>query len=237
MQPVSHWIAALRTALPLAARDGDRDAVHDLRVACGRLAVWLRLSRRTALREDLRWLRHRAAPLRDVDVIEVMPEARRIADELAVQRLRAQRELALAARSSRTAGLLRALPLLPELDEDDARRELGTLARRARRAARALARGEAPLDDLHRLRRRLRALRYAREWLEEPTDDIKREQDELGRCNDRVVLLRTLRELAHDDATTAELADELERELEQRAGELRRRWSDAEIRDRVTRGK
>lgn len=233
MQPAKEWIDALRAQVSKTAARAAEEDVHQLRVACGRLGVWLRLAGTDVLRDDLHWLRRSAAPLRDLDVVGTMPEARRHSGRLYAERQRAERELALALESARTAGLVRALPLLPEPDERGARRALERLTKRARRAAEELAHSGDPFAALHRLRRRVRALRYAREWLGEDTRELRAAQEELGAYNDRVVLLRTLRELVTTPAPDVETSERLERELERRARELCRQWADPRARLRV----
>lgn len=229
----NEWIDALRAQISKLAVRAEEDDVHRLRVACGRLGVWLRLAGIDVLRDDLRWLRRSAAPLRDLDVVGTMPEARRHSGRLYAERQRAERELALALESPRTAGLVRALPLLPAPDERRARRTLERLTKRARRAGEELAHADDPFAALHRLRRRVRALRYAREWLGEDTSALRAAQEELGAYNDRVVLLRTLRELVPTPAHDAQTAERLQRELERRARELCRQWADPRARLRV----
>lgn len=229
-KPVDEWIERLRARVAQAAGVIDAEGVHELRVACGRLSVRQRLSGNEILRHDLRWLRRCAAPSRDADVLATAPELRAFACELELENERARRSLARAARSSRAAGLLRALPLVRAPGGSEARERLEALERRARRAAERLATDADVFDALHRLRRRVRALRYAREWLGEPTHALRAAQDELGAYNDRVVLLRLVERLAVDRADAAETAQRIERELEQRARELCARWSDPRAR-------
>src|ERR1043165_1021156 len=71
--PPTAWLDRLeeRTSLAESAPDAalDAEAVHELRVACGRLIVWLDLGGWRILRDDLRWLRRSAATVRDLDVV------------------------------------------------------------------------------------------------------------------------------------------------------------------------
>ncbi len=231
MQPAKEWIDALRAQVSKTAARAAEEDVHQLRVACGRLGVWLRLAGTDVLRDDLHWLR-RSAPRPCATsmswartMLSAAPPGR-----LYAERQRAERELALALESARTAGPVR---FAASNRTNEARRALVRLTKRARRAAEELAHSGDPFAALHRLRRRVRALRYAREWLGEDTRELRAAQEELGAYNDRVVLLRTLRELVTTPAPDVETSERLERELERRARELCRQWADPRARLRV----
>jgi triphosphatase len=178
----------------LAARE-DPEAVHQLRVAARRFLSLLRLFRKVLdpatagpLRQDLRWLLGELAPLRDLDVLlaEILPpvlEARPADPHLAElrraleDRRGAVRDRALAAvLSPRFTRLVLRVGLW--LEEDTVRPGKGGRSRRPRRfASRALRRMDRRvrkegrgLQDLspaerHRLRIRVKRLRYAGELL------------------------------------------------------------------------
>ncbi len=174
------------------AGDGDSESVHDMRVAAGRLSVWLEIGGRSALHDDLRWLRRSAARLRDVDV---MLERERPPEWTAVLHEQRTVELAhvrAALQSNRSRALLQALGFVPSPEAGTARSGARHLVHRVLRAGERMAHDEEDPHVFHRLRRRLRRLRYALEWLQEDARSVKKVQDSLGTFNDRVVELRHL---------------------------------------------
>src|SRR5436309_104031 len=74
------------------------------------------------------------------------------------------------------------LVYLPQLDEEDAEEGLAPIEERvSRRGARI---GESSsVEDMHRLRRGLRRLRYAREWLGKDVDDVREILEALGKLD------------------------------------------------------
>lgn len=176
----------------MAVAGADPEGVHQVRVAAGRLAVWLELAGRRTLADDLRRLRQAAAPVRDADVLldrELPPEV--------AAWLRARREAdrpVLAARilAPGTAALRRAFGVLPPIPRNEAIERLGRFTDRVRRRGAAAA--AAPDDDevIHALRRALRKLRYALDWVGAPDPRLKELQQTLGDLNDTAVELRTV---------------------------------------------
>jgi CHAD domain-containing protein len=77
-----------------------------------------------------------------------------------------------------------ALGLLPPVDPDRARRVLPRLARRALALGDELQRAPNDVEGFHALRRSVRNLRYAVEWLDEKTGGFKEFQDVSGRAAD-----------------------------------------------------
>lgn len=214
LRPTMSAVAALRIALREAAaqisanawgaRSGrDPEFLHQLRVGTRRLRAALRTSRglwrhgdASVLRRRLRALSRASGPARDWDVIA----ARRGAAWPAGARARHE-----AARDAlrRSLAELPALPL-PRA-RAGARRALQPFAREAlsrldRRIRRRLAqRGWGDSRQLHALRRRLRRLRYACEFLAGafPARDagpivaaLKSLQDLLGELNDIAIARR-----------------------------------------------
>lgn len=184
-------LAHLREHLPVAQLGEDPRGVHQVRVATRRLGVWLVLGGHRVLLDDLRWLRASAASVRDLDVLCATDLPGAWHDWLAERRAHAREALVEALGSSRLAGLVRALGLMPPIDHAAARRRTRGLAEAARRLGRAVARG-ATLDEVHALRRSLRRLRYAREWLGGQVASLVAAQDALGALNDASVALRLL---------------------------------------------
>lgn len=153
------------------ARRGEAEGVHDLRVLSRRLLVWLELAEVRMLRDDVKWLLRETSALRDLDVFDALltTEGREVLRPPAVAR--AHRAL----ESTRVRGLTAAF------------RALGTIRRR--RALRALDELERALvkarfkkndEGLHSLRKLVRRVRYAREWLDLPADDLRHVQNLLG---------------------------------------------------------
>jgi inorganic triphosphatase YgiF len=179
---------------PAAALGVDPEGVHQVRVAAGRLIVWLELADLRVLRDDLGWLRRSAGRLRDLDVLvgagapaAWLPwiEARRAAQ-------RAAFEEALGAR--RLDGLLAALPLLAPLASARAAERAQKLARKAVRRGQRIESDPTDLEAFHSLRKALRRLRFAREWLGEDASGLRALQTSLGALNDAAVALEHFRE-------------------------------------------
>lgn len=173
--PLGPWLADLREALVHTRRGETVGGVHPLRVATRRLDVWLRLGGYRVLREDLRWLRGLAGPVRDVDVLQAESGAR-----LGQVGKQARVRLAEGLADPRVDALLAALALLPPLQRSSARRNLRRLAR----SLLVLHVAADNADEVHRRRRRLRRLRYALELLGEPIDGFAALQDALGVVSD-----------------------------------------------------
>jgi CHAD domain-containing protein len=119
--------------------------------------------------------------------------------------------------SHHAAALRASLAVLPSLDRATAERSLAAFR------ARVLARGDRllshaakapPVDeDFHAVRRAVRKLRYASEWLGRDTSDIRSVQQVFGDLNDRAVEARLLQEtgaaplcLSHAQRLEARLA-------------------------------
>ncbi|MFO0601003.1 MAG: CHAD domain-containing protein [Myxococcaceae bacterium] len=163
------------------ARAGDVEGLHQVRVVARRLLVWLELAEARTLRDDLKWLLRETSALRDLDVFDALltPEGRAALRPAAEKRARA------ALTSPRTRALVAAF------------RALGTVRRR--RANRVLAELERALghsrfeetdDQLHALRKLVRRVRYAREWLGLDAEPVRALQDALGAVCDVIALQR-----------------------------------------------
>jgi CHAD domain-containing protein len=216
-------VERLSAALPVALEGRDPEGVHQLRVACARLATWLHLARVHVLRDDLRWLRKQASAVRDLDVLLGADPPQEVSMYLHVERERARRELERTLDDPRMHAMLAAFALLPAVPRERAReRELDLLRRAEKRGERAM-RANAPIEDLHALRRAVRRLRYAREWLGQPVKALKEMQDTLGELNDCATQLRLIAECppsAPRDAMSARLETALAKAREQ----TRERW-------------
>ncbi len=216
------WIDALLRHAQHARESPDPESVHQLRVAAGRLSVWLRLARLRILRDDLVWLRRSAARVRDLDVLLERRGCEPWTEVFARERPQLLRELFDALSSQRCAGLLQALELLPELEQLAAEERLPQLRERVLAAAHtALEPVEPRLEELHRLRKRVRQLRYALEWLGRDASAAKGLQDALGELRDTALALRSA---GAAPAASAETRAELERALLECHTRMREHW-------------
>jgi CHAD domain-containing protein len=190
------WIEHLGAHAELARSGEDPEGVHQVRVAAGRLSVWLELGRRHVLRDDLRWVRRIAGPVRDIDVMlardarDGYHEAAEWRAALRAERRAARETLLAALASARFRSLLAALAWSPGLGDERARATLPKFERRVARASAALERSPEDPVALHRLRRGLRRMRYALEWLGKDASALKKFQEDLGELNDLAVMLR-----------------------------------------------
>lgn len=182
------WVARLRAALPAALESSDPDAVHTLRSATRRIDTWLRLAGRERLRDDLRWLRRAAGPVRDLDVLIARDWPAREARRLRSLRAVARKALKEALEEPRVEAVTLALSVLPPVRADQAWGNLAILARDVR----GLPPAEDDLQSLHRLRRAVRRLRYGLDWLDVPADALAPVQDAFGEVNDLAVAVRYL---------------------------------------------
>ena len=215
-----------------AARAGEIEPVHQLRVATRRLRAALRLfapllPRRfvTAAHRDLAWLATAIGTVRDLDVLgetlrkqaaRLDPELRRAVGPLGVA-LHEQHERALAELGT-TLDAKRGRRLLERLAGfTDSRAPAGRGARLGdvapeliRPHVRAVVRAgrrldpDAPPPELHRLRVRVKRLRYALETLRSLGDRsvrdllvrLERQQDALGKGQDAATAIAWLRDYA-----------------------------------------
>ncbi|MDW8090737.1 MAG: CHAD domain-containing protein [Meiothermus sp.] len=195
--PLDPWLRHLRQHLPLARTGQDPEGVHQVRVAGRRLRVWLRLAGMRTLDDDLAWLVRAAGEVRDLEVLLQM-ELPRAFREWAQARLEAARERLLPVLDSRRLeSLLLALSLLPPLDAAAAEPQLERFLAQVERRA-ALWTQEDSFDALHALRRGLRRLRYALEWLGRESRAIRSLQESFGRVGDLHFTLVYLQRFAEE---------------------------------------
>jgi CHAD domain-containing protein len=188
------------------------ERVHRIRSAASRLCAWLELGGHRALRDDLRWVRRRAAPLRDADVALARNLPPRMAEWLLIERLHARDDFAKALLHPRMSALRRAMPLLADPSREDAAEALRDIERRVRRRGEAVT-DDAPVETVHRLRRAVRRLRNAREWLDIDARDLRPVLDAFGELTDVAALLRLV-EACPPGAAPAEFAESLRAERE-----------------------
>jgi len=208
---LDRWLQHLQEHLPIAKEGHDPEGVHQVRVAVRRLRVWLRLAGLRVLEDDLAWLVRSAGEVRDLEVLLLNNHLPKGFRRWAASRLKEARAAFVPLLDSpRLAGLLQALANLPPLDEAPAQTRLKRFVRQVERKAEEWQQ-EGGLERLHALRRALRRLRYAREWLGQDSQRIKQLQEVFGRVGD---LSFTLRYLAAYEAAGGRGAAAYKRQLE-----------------------
>jgi len=186
------WLDALRTHIATLVKGGGEEDVHQLRVATRRLTTWLKLGRLHILRSDLRWLRTAGGAVRDLDVVLAKGAAGPLETWLREERARRHAALLEVLAAPRTAALCTALSHVAPIDPERARQELPRLATRVLDEGDALQLAPNDVEAFHHLRRAVRGLRYALEWLEEKTGAFKEFQDVSGSAGDLSVALLLL---------------------------------------------
>lgn len=180
------WLAHLDDARTLALA-GDAEGVHQVRVSLRRLRVWLSFKGHPGWEEELRWLCSELALLRDLDVFgDVLTAGAR-----AGLRPKAVKRAVTALESKRFHALRDALWAVSSPRRSRAKRVLPKLERAWEKRRDRLRKGDG--EAIHRLRRALRRVRYAREWLGLDTAEVAAEQEQLGALCD----LLALRSFAH----------------------------------------
>jgi CHAD domain-containing protein len=221
--PPTAWLDELEECTASAPGAPDAEAVHELRVACGRLIVWLDLGGWRVLRDDLRWVRRSAATVRDLDVVLQRFGSRPWASELAAQRSLGASDLVRVLSNPRVQGLVQAMAVMPSVSEEAARDHLARLRRLTMRAGKQLGRPEKDLAQVHRLRRTVRRLRYALEWIEDAPEELSSLQAELGALNDLVITDRILSDRPGEDGVPADRAV-VEKGLREQCERIEETW-------------
>jgi CHAD domain-containing protein len=220
----TRWLEHLLSQLPLVRAGGDAEAVHQLRVASARLRVWLTLGGLRVLHDDLRWLRRQAAGARDLDVCLALAPPPALAERLRRRLPKARGALIRALDAPRVNGAIEALRLLEPLPRSDAASRVRLIARQVlRRGSRAEQRPR-DVPALHELRRAVRRLRFALEWLGQRPRAVVALQTALGQVGDHAVALRVLERAPAGDRAAAAYRRRLQRELQRRARRARAAW-------------
>jgi CHAD domain-containing protein len=206
----STWARRLRAAIVVARRGQDPEGVHQVRVACRRLTAWLDLGRRRVGRDDLKWLRDAAGPVRDLDVLlerDVPPAMKRWLES---EWKKARPALEKALDDPRALATVRLFENMGPLRAEEL--SMAALLDKANKALAGVDRKAADPEQLHLLRRKLRPVRYALEWQKEDATPIVEAQEALGALSDAVILHRMTAKWGKDPARERELETEL-REL------------------------
>lgn len=218
------WFLKLRAAIKVARVESEPESVHQLRGALARIDVWLKIAAQKKPRSDVRWLRARAAAVRDLDIQLAMDLPERVAAQVRRRRTAARRRLREALVSPRLKALMRALTALEPLAEELVEKGVKSLARRTlKRGRRALKRPD-DLDALHALRRSVRRVRYAIEWTGRSTRGMAKLQEALGKAADFHVAALTLRDAPGDSRELRAYRKELDEALRRKARRARRLW-------------
>jgi CHAD domain-containing protein len=211
------WLKHLLQYLPIARAGTDPEGVHQVRVACARLLVWLELGGWRVLRDDLRWLRGHAARLRDLDVLRAEDPSAFRDDGLGTELDVARGELLQALDDPRLGSLILALWSMPPVQSRKARAVASRLARVCLRRGRALGARRGSVRALHRLRCAVRRLRFALEWMGAEVPQIVELQEAIGVVCDHGVALRQL-----EKRSTAKAREEHRSEIERALRRSRR---------------
>ncbi len=193
-------VGQLAHALAAARVGDDTEAVHKLRVASRRLAAWLRLGGYTVLRDDLAWLRAACGAVRDLDVLlaaDDLPTSFR--SWLEERRAALRPGLRDVLHDPRCDTTVEALSRLPAIPEDVAHRNLVRVLASVVRRGRAVDAKHDDVEALHALRRTLRRLRFALEWVGAGQPFLVDLQDAFGVLNDTVLRKRLLDEFLDAD--------------------------------------
>ena len=209
------WLDALRAHIAAVQKGGSDEDVHQLRVLTRRLSSWLKLGRIKILRSDLRWLRAAGGAVRDLDVVVAHQPPAPLAEWLVAERSRRFQQLLRVVGAPRTAALLSALAHMAPVEEARAREAIPGLAGAVLGLGEQLQRAPNDVEAFHSLRRSVRGLRYALEWLQEKTGAFKEFQDITGKAADLSVALLLL-DVYPDADDLSEYRSQLEQDFSAR---------------------
>ena len=224
--PPSPWLEKLQALASAGKAELDAEAIHDLRVAAGRLRVWLAMSGTRVLQDDLRWLRRAAGPLRDLDVVIERLGSRTWAKPLFERRDLLLDQFVATLSSARVKGLLAALRVLPPLPEKKAHKRIEEIKATVERIGARAGRDEDDLEPIHRLRRWLRRLRYAVEWQGGECSRLEDLQEALGEVGDLATAHKRVVEMGPIDGAPAD-GEEIELELAKQRERSVQEWKRA----------
>jgi CHAD domain-containing protein len=206
----SAWVRRLRAAIIVGRRGDDPEGIHQVRVACRRLSAWLDLGGRRIGRDDLKWLRDAAGPIRDLDVLLMHDDVPLAMNRWLRSQWRKERPALLEALDApRALGTVHLFENMGPLKTDDVPKGMARLLDKAERAIDAVDEQSPDPAQLHLVRRRLRPIRYALEWLKRDASPIVAAQDALGALSDDVLLHRMTVAWGKDPARAKALAAQL----------------------------
>lgn len=222
--PVDTWLDEFARQVERLRASIEPEAVHRLRVAASRLSVWLELGARQSLRPDLWRLRRSAAIVRDLDVLAANDRDGAWTETVRQERAQEAASLRAAVLSPRVVALLDALVVVPDPDPVCVRSAIQHMKRRVLRAGDRLEDPETRDRALHRLRRRVRRLRYALDWQGSDSSELRVLQEHLGSLNDLSVERSRLESCAGDPALESR-RHAVEQEIEVRRARALEAWS------------
>jgi CHAD domain-containing protein len=248
LESFSEGAARLSAAADVIRKGLDPEGVHQLRVTSRRLRVGLELAGYHTLGDDLRTLTRDFGLYRDLDVLLA---ARRLPHGLrrwAARKQEVLRPPALARLDgARFRGIVRALRVLPPPMPEECLEAMPRWERRVAKAARRFEKASLPTEAdpdgislatlaeapalirAHALRRRLRALRYAREWAGLETRLLAQAQKEFGVLSDATLLMRcSLAWAAEGGRVPKRFEAKIARRLIEALGPARARWQDVD---------
>ncbi|WP_337867366.1 CHAD domain-containing protein [Meiothermus sp.] len=224
---LGRWLQHLLEHLPIARQGQDPEGVHQVRVAVRRLRVWLQLAGMRVLEDDLAWLVRAAGQVRDLEVLLQHPNLPVAFQKWARVRWEEARAGFIPVLDSpRLAGLLQALASLPPLEGKGAEARLERFTLQVERRAEEW-RSEDSIESLHALRRALRRLRYAREWLEQDSAAVKALQEIFGQVGDLSFILNYLGAFeAEGGKVSVRYRRKLEADLAEALAVAKKAWKD-----------
>ena len=187
-------VDALVEAADMTLTSNEVRPVHQLRVNCRRLDVWFRLAKLRPMRDELTWLRRSAGDVRDLDVLMTMDIPPGWERSLRMRRYHAHKRLKSVIEDERTTALIAAVSERRPTSYKQAVKVTQGLLDQVLRAGRKISKASAEVEDFHRVRIRVKRLRYALEWLGGSTELLTEAQDLFGALNDVDMLLIQLRE-------------------------------------------
>lgn len=206
------WRTRFEDQLAVLPAEPTAEQWHQLRDSLGRLAAWLRMAGQRPLRDRVKTLRRAIGEIRDIDIARGRLDSSASAalfSRLGSERDRKAATLVHRLAAPSTGKLLRDLQETPPLNYEAAVDASRRMARRAWKAGRRFVNEPAPATA-HRLRRRLRELRFAREWLRQETAPLRPLVRRLGRLNDRLLVWEVLPQ----SGDQGKAAHKIERSLE-----------------------
>ena len=222
------WLRHLGEHIESARQGHEAEDAHQIRIAAARLDVWLRIGRRRMLRDDLRWLRRATGRVRNYDVLLATSLPAAFSEWLATERAFAREQWIAELGSPRCAALLGALAMLEPVEPEQVDAFVERARRTVKRRGRVLDADDATIEIAHRVRRAVRRLRFAHEWLGRKPRALKALQEVLGRVSDAAIALSEL-DRCPRAGELAELREQLTRDLQLAFDDALAAWRETEL--------
>jgi len=210
---INRWLRHLKRYLKVARQGTVPEGVHQVRVATRRLDAWLTLGGWRVYRDDLRWLRRKAAAVRDIDVLLGRKELpRMLRPQFMAMKRELHSEFILACDDARLAAVLVGLAVVYPIRLSAARKRLKRMHADVIDHGTGAEKNGGDVESLHRLRRSLRRFRYGLELVGDTAVPLKKMQEILGNINDLAVAMRSV-DLLPPDKVSLRYRETLENEL------------------------